>query len=164
MERIAQQSEILNANINDLEISRQVKGLQSGKSTYLDEILNEALKTGYEELKRPLVHIFNIIYSHGVYPDNWCDGYIIPIHKKNDVLSANNYRGIIISSCIGKLFLRVVAKRMDEFMTASCKWCVNQCGFKSDHRTEDILFIINTLFDSYITQQNKVVCSICRYL
>ena len=67
----------------------------------------------------------------------------------------NNYRGLIISSCIGKLFLRVVAKRIEEFISASGKWCVNQCGFKSDHRTEDSLFIINTLFDSYIKQQDK---------
>ena len=67
----------------------------------------------------------------------------------------NSYRGIIISSCICKLFLRVVAKRIEEFMSASGKWCVNQCGFKGDHRTEDSLFIINTLFDSYIKQQDK---------
>ena len=155
MERIAQQSEVLNANINDIEIQREVKGLQSGKSTYLDEISNEALKTGFEELRRPLVHLFNIIYNNGVYPDIWCDGFIIPIHKKNDVLNVNNYRGIIISSCIGKLFLRVVAKRIDEFMSASGKWCVNQCGFKDDHRTEESLFIINTLLDSYVKQQDK---------
>ena len=124
---------------------------------YLDEISNEAFKTGYEELKRPLVHLFNNIYNNGVYTDTWCDGFIIPIHKKNDVLNVNNYRGIIIPSCIDKLFLRVVAKRIEEFISASGKWCANQCGLGGDHRTEDSLFIINTLFDSYIKQQDKAL-------
>ena len=40
-------------------------------------------------------------------------------------------------------------------MSNSNKWCTNQCGFKPDHRTEDNLFKINTLYNSYVTMRNK---------
>ena len=99
--------------------------------------------------------MFNIIFRSGEYPNIWRDGFILPIHKKNDIMNANNYRGIIISSCVAKLFLRIVTRRIEEFMKTSGRWSVNQFGFRSDHRTEDNLFIINTMFDSYIIHQNK---------
>ena len=70
-------------------------------------------------------------------------------------MNANNYRGIIIFSCIAKLFLRIVTRRIEEFMKTSGRCSVNQFGFRSDHRTEDSLFIINTMFDSYVIHQSK---------
>ena len=36
-----------------------------------------------------------------------------------------------------------------------CKF--NQCGFKADHRTEDTLFILNTINEKYINMENKTV-------
>ena len=81
MEPISRQTEIANANINDLGIHKEVKGLQSGKSRYLDEILNDALKTGYEEFKWWFVHLFNIIYDNSVYLGTCCDVCIISIPK-----------------------------------------------------------------------------------
>ena len=33
-------------------------------------------------------------------------------------------------------------------------WKVNQCGFKNDHRTEDNIFILNTLYESRVTKGN----------
>ena len=40
-------------------------------------------------------------------------------------------------------------------MSNSNKWRINRCGFKPDHRNEDNLFIINTLYNSYFTMRNK---------
>ena len=157
LEKVAEQSEALNATITEREIHKSIKGLKSGKAVYFDEISNDALKSGYEELKEALTHLFNIIYGQGVYPDAWCDGFIVPIHKKNNIMDVNNYRGIIISSCIGKLFLRIITRRIEDFMISSHKWSFNQCGFKPDHRTEDSIFILNTIFEAYVTKQNAKV-------
>ena len=40
-------------------------------------------------------------------------------------------------------------------MSNSNKWCINQCGCKPDHPTEDNLFMINNLYNSYATMRNK---------
>ena len=36
-------------------------------------------------------------------------------------------------------------------------WTIKQCGFKADHRTEDNLFILNTLFNFYVVNKNQNV-------
>ena len=36
-------------------------------------------------------------------------------------------------------------------------WKFNQCGFKADHRTQDSLFILNTIYEKYINMENKTV-------
>ena len=46
----------------------------------------------------------------GTFPKIWSDGIIVPLHKKDDKLDTNNYRGIVISSCLGKLLLRILTK------------------------------------------------------
>ena len=72
-------------------------------------------------------------------------------------MNAVNYRGIIITSCISKLFLKIVNKRVDEYMSLSGKYTIHQCGFKKDHRTEDNLFVLNTIYDKYVTELKKDV-------
>ena len=51
LEKIAEQSEALNATITEREIHKSIKGLKSGKTVYFDEISNDALKSRYGELK-----------------------------------------------------------------------------------------------------------------
>ena len=63
----------------------------------------------------------------------------------------------MISSCVGKLFLRILTKRIDDFMEGSGKWSKNQCGFKNDHRTEDNLFLLKTIFEKYVKKEKKKV-------
>jgi hypothetical protein len=50
--------------------------------------------------------MFNACLSSGRYPKIWADGYITTIHKTNDITDPNNYRGITVTSAIGKVFIR----------------------------------------------------------
>ena len=93
LERLA---EYLNGDISLNEVQNEMKNLKNGKAMYIDDILNEALKAGSDDIKRPIRHLFNIVYKNSVFPDLWCNGIIVPIHKKNDRLDMNNYWGIII--------------------------------------------------------------------
>ena len=77
-----------------------------GKATFLDELSNELFKFTFDTLCRLLLHLFNTILSMGDFPSPWSEGSIIPIHKKNDRLYVDNYRGIYISNCIGKAFIQ----------------------------------------------------------
>ena len=52
-----------------------------------------------------LVTIFNNIFDSGLYPQAWCNGIIVPIHKKGDVDNPSNYRGITLINVIGKNIL-----------------------------------------------------------
>ena len=148
---------MLNRNITTDEILATIKELKSGKSVFTDNIGNEALKHGYIHFKDALCHMFNIIFRSGHFPSTWADGIIIPLHKKDDRMNTNNYRGIVISSCVSKVLLRILTKRIDAYMCQSGKWSLHQCGFKKDHRTEDNLFVLNTIHNKYVKDMKKDV-------
>ena len=99
----------------------------------------------------------NILFQSGQFPKSWADVILIPLHKKNDRSDVNNYRGIVISSCVSKVLLRILTKRIDSFMSQSGKWSIYQCGFKNDHRTEDNLFVLNTIYNKYVKDMKKDV-------
>ena len=124
---------------------------------FLDGVSNEVIKNGYACLESSLFHLYNTVLKSCMFPGLWAESLIIPLHKKGDKLDVNNYRGIMISSCVGKVFLKIITKRIDKFMKENDKWCVNQCGFKADHRTDDSLFILHTIFKSYVENKNEKI-------
>ena len=157
LENVSIPNDTINCCVTLNELQTTVQSLKSGKSVYLDGVSNEVIKFGFNNLDRSINHLYNTVLKCKVFPDLWAESLIIPLHKKGDTHDVNNYRGIMISSCVGKLFLKILTKRIDTFMIENDKWCINQCGFKSDHRTEDSLFILQTIFKSYVEKQNSKI-------
>ena len=119
-------NEYINGNITESEIINTIKDLKPGKAIFTDNIGNEALRHGYVYFKESLTHMFNNIFKSGQFPKSWADGLIIPLHKKGDKTDVNNYRGIIISSCVSKILLRIITKRIDKYMVQAGKWSIFQ--------------------------------------
>ena len=56
-----------------------------------------------------LMKLFNINFEAGIVQKLWWVGVICPISKtKGDVVNPDNYRGISILSCYGKLFFCIL--------------------------------------------------------
>ena len=50
-------------------------------------------------------------------PDDWCESVIItPICKKGGPNDQNNYRGILLLSCVGKMFTSYLSRRVTIFI------------------------------------------------
>ena len=90
--------------ISSEEIEVAVKTLKSGKAYGLDLISNEMIIHSCSVIKPQMKKLFNAMLSSGHYPNSWGNGYIVPIYKKGDSSYPKNYRGITISSCLGKVF------------------------------------------------------------
>ena len=156
---LANENDVINVPICSTELLESSASLKTGKAMYLDEISNDAIKCGIQLLEAPLLHLYNQVLNPGCFPHIWSDGLIIPLHKKNAKSCVDNYRGLIISSFVGKLFTKILTKRIDKFMRINGLWKFNRCGFKADHRTEDNLFILNTIYEKYVNMENKTVCT-----
>ena len=90
--------------ITDTEISKSISKLKNGKAPGFDLIKNEMLKAGAGHLLKSLEKLFNMVLRTGYYPPEWSKGRIVSIHKKGDPSDPANYRGITITSSLGKLF------------------------------------------------------------
>ena len=78
-----------------------------------------------------------------------------PLHKSEDLSDPKNYRGIAVSSCLGKLFNKLLNTRLEnkcvkEDLISDC-----QGSGKKGSRTADHLFIIRFLIDKYVNGSGK---------
>jgi hypothetical protein len=147
-------------------VRKALKSLKNTKSGGLDLILNEFLKYGAHSLILPLVKLFNNILESGIFPDIWNISTISTLHKSDSLYDCNNYRGISIGSCLGKLFTKLLQYRNFSYLEENNLIEENQAGFRQDYRTTDQIFILKTLLNKYLhkLKKNTYICMFCRLL
>ena len=74
--------EELKLNFSQNEILQSIKQLKTNKSGGPDKIINEFFIHGKHVLVPVLCNLFNKLFESGVFPEEWSEGYIIPLHKK----------------------------------------------------------------------------------
>ena len=145
LEQLCKDNGPLDDIITKNEIEKQIRTLKLCKSAGIDRISNEMLKYGKDILLAPLAKIFNQTLEKGIFPQSWKLSVITPIHKAGNIHDPSNYRGIAISSCVGKLFCKILNARLVDYLNKKQGISVNQCGFKQGHRTEDNLYILDSV-------------------
>jgi hypothetical protein len=138
----------LDYKISETEISQAIRTLKNGKASGLDSISNEMLKAGQSALLPCLSIFFNNILNSGSYPLEWTMAKIIPLHKKGDFEDPENFRGIAISSCLGKLFNSIMNTRLCQFLKERDLLAHEQISSKKHHRPSDHMFMLKTLIDT----------------
>ena len=74
-------------------------------------------------------------------------------------MDPNNYRGIALMSCLGKLFLSILNARLLEFVLKNDILGSNQLGFEPGNRTSDTHIIINNIVNKICHRGNKKLFS-----
>ena len=85
-------------------------------------------KDGMAVLEWP-VRLLNLSFNMGIVPMDWRGACIVPMYKgKGDKCECSNSRGISLLSAVGKLFGRVLIKRV----WAGTEFAIGeeQCGFR----------------------------------
>ena len=94
------------------EVCMAIKSMKSRKSLGVDGISTEVYKALPDYLVQPLTKIFYGILVTGEYPASWSVGLIRPINKAGEKEEPNNYRGITLLNCIGKIFTSILNTRL----------------------------------------------------
>ena len=74
------------------------------------------------------------------------------VFKTGDSSQPENYRGITITSNVGKLFNLVLNSRLDKFLEENKLIDKSQIGFTKNARTQDHMFVLKTVIDKYINK------------
>ena len=154
----AASNHLLDKVINDEEIIKASKQLKNGKSVVNDAICNKMIKClVHTKFINVIRMLFNVILTRTYFPSSWKVNYIIPIFKSDDSFDPNNYRGISVSSCLGKLFTLVTnARRLIKFLDIANTLSSFQIGFRRGYRTSDHVFVLNTIINGYFSKGKKV--------
>ena len=97
------------ADVTPAHVERELGNIKPGKVPHPgDGIEPEALKYGGAGLCRTLAVLFTLILRTGAVPKQWLIGAMRCVYKKNCPTVFTNYRGVVPTSHLGKLFERVV--------------------------------------------------------
>ena len=129
--------------------------LKLKKAAYSDKIKNEMIKSSADILTQGFVKLFNIILNSGKFPELWCEGLITSIFKSGNKLDPNNYRGICVSSSLGKFFCLTLNDRLMNYTEQEKIIHHSQIGFMPGNRTADHILTLKTIHDKYVKQHNN---------
>jgi hypothetical protein len=146
------------------EIEVTAKKMKLGKACGIDDVVNEFLKFCNEPVLALLTRWFNIVLESGTVPEDWCTGIISPIYKKKGPRNCpDNYRGITLLSCVGKLFTAVLNKRLTSFIEQEKLIGPEQAGFRAMHSTMDHAFALRCILTFYLSNQRRVYAAFLDY-
>ena len=162
--KVSQHNLELNIPITELEVLKSINGLKMNKACASDLILNDFLKSSKSKMLTAFTKLFNIVFNSGHVPDDWSQGIISPIYKnKGDRASPDNYRGITILSCFGKLFTAVLNNRLNKYLEDMNVLAEEQAGFRKGYGTTDHIFNLKCLIDLYLFRGRKLFCAFIDY-
>ena len=97
------------------------------------------------------LHIFNLSWSSHSFPSIWKTSSIIPIHKMGKPLdSPASFRPISFTSCVSKLFERIILSRLLFFLESNSILSPRQAGYRPGRSTLDqILFLSQSISDGF---------------
>lgn len=92
------------------ELMRALVSTASRISPGVDGIPPDILKKGGSELRGTLLLLHNICLHCGQVPQDFRDGLVITIYKKEgDLVECGNYRGISLLAFTGKIFAKMIS-------------------------------------------------------
>ncbi|KAK3551641.1 hypothetical protein QTP70_020851 [Hemibagrus guttatus] len=140
----AEDSEV-DSFITQAEVTEVVQQLLGGKAPGVDEIRPEYLKSLDVVGLSWLTRLCNIAWWSGTVPLDWVTGVVIPLFKKGDRRVCSNYRGITLLSLPGKVYSRVLERRVRPLVEPRIQ--EEQCGFRPSRGTLDQLYTLHRVLE-----------------
>ena len=99
------------------ELDKALSKLKKSNATGVDEVHNAMLTNLSPPNKKHLLRLFNLMYLNDFVPDSWKRAIVIPLLKPGKPADkATSYRPISLTSCLGKLFERLLTHRLNWFV------------------------------------------------
>ena len=105
-----------------------------------DNIHATMLKNLHPNSLNYLLSLYNAIFSQKVYPPSWKIAIVLPFLKPNaDPTLPVSYRPIALTSVVGKLFQKILNKRLYWFLESNDLLSPFQYGFRKGRNTTQAL-------------------------
>jgi hypothetical protein len=125
-----------------------LKELQNSKGPGITGIPTKILKILNEKICVIVTNLFNECIKTSLIPSEWKSAVVTPLYKRSGSKDdANNYRGISVLPPIGKIFEKILANQIKEFLDNNNLLFAGQYGFRNNHSCESALHeILSDMF------------------
>ena len=134
------------------EVFKIIMLLKNKTSTGYDHINNKHLKQLYQPLTYPISFLINRCFTEGEFPEDLKLGKVIPLHKGGDNRQITNFRPITLLPSLSKIWEKIIANRILNYMTYHNFINTHQYGFQPRRSTTDAI----TQLISHIIQGREI--------
>ena len=137
-------------NISVDDVKDILKVLKPNKANGPDNISVPMIKLCADPICLPLQIIFQNIIDTGIFPEQWKEANVTPVHKKKDKQTVSNYRPISLLPLFAKVFERIVFKNLYNFLKLNNLITKNQSGFTpGDSGTNQLISLIHDIHKAF---------------
>ena len=140
----------LDLPITEEEIRASIRNLNLNRSGGPDGLCIEMFKVTVDIIMPYLHDLFNYLYEHGIFPEDWCKSIISPIHKGGSVNKPENHRAVMLINCLCKIFMNILTIRLSNWAEENGVIDESQAGFRKQYSTVDNLFSLQALVQKYL--------------
>ena len=131
------------------ETKKALRSMANDKAMGPDELPAELLKLGLSDSSHEILLAFHgiivAVWMTREVPQEWKDATIKVSHRKKDRTECSNYRGLSLVAHAGKVLLKIVANRLGDFCEEAGILPEEQCDFRPQRSTTDMMFIVRRL-------------------
>ena len=136
------------------EMLTAISHLKTGKAVGNDCLSAESFKYACTSICVFLCMLFNSILYHSYLPSKLMDTVIVPTvkDKKGDLGSKNNFKPIVLTAIMSKLFEILILNRYGDLLHSTD----NQFGYKKKHATDLCVYTLKQVVDYYRSNSSPV--------
>ncbi|UYV66797.1 hypothetical protein LAZ67_4002878, partial [Cordylochernes scorpioides] len=124
------------------EVKQEITKLSANKAPGHDEITTKLIKNLPIKWVVFLTSIFNASINLCYFPKIWKHAIVIPIPKKQLSKSLDDFRPISLLPIFGKIFERIILKRLQTYIDTRNVLIPQQFGFRANHSTTHQLITV----------------------
>ena len=121
-----------------LNVIAQLKNSAAGH----DSLLGSIMKQCADKYIVPLTHIINVSITKGYFPEEFKLAKVLPIFKSGDDQNIQNYRPISILPFFSKIFEKIIASHIMDFLDTNNILYDKQFGFRKSHSTSHAIITL----------------------
>ena len=121
---------------NPNEIISVINNLPMKTSSGHDKISCIILKEIKDIIAQPLSLVVNQAFNTGVFPSKLKLAKVIPLYKKGDKTSIENYRPISLLPCMSNVLEKIINIQFYDYFQSNHLLYKSQYGFRKHHSTE----------------------------
>ena len=92
-------------------------------------------------------------------PQQWKGAITMVLHKKKDRTECGNYRDISLIAHVGKILLKIIARRLSEYCERVGILPEEQSGFRPNRSITEIMFVVRPLQE--LTRKKRIPLHVC---
>ena len=139
------------------EIKTEILKLKNNSSPGIDNITPNDLKLIIDKVSKILALLINEFINNACFPSSLKKTKVIPIHKGGSKDSPYNYRPISLIPVIGKLYEKILNKRLISFIESTTELDKNQFGFQKRSSTDAALCQVIHNINKYLDKGEYVL-------